>query len=55
MNPDMTRHHMTQLLSALMHYMDLDLRHKVMAEVPAAYNDYYGREIVATHAKAGRS
>lgn len=38
---DMDSHHRNQLLDALMHYAPLDVRHKVMAEVPLAYAAYH--------------
>ncbi len=45
----MPAHLMGQLLDAVMHYIGQDVRVKVMHEVPAAYNAFNGREIVATH------
>jgi hypothetical protein len=35
-----------QLLDAVMHYLPMNVRHKVSTEVPAAYNAYFAREIV---------
>ena len=43
MNPRMKPHHRDQLLVALMHYLPMDIRAKIMLEVPAAYNDFYGK------------
>jgi hypothetical protein len=37
-------HHKNQLLDALMHYMPMEVRHKVACEVPAAYNAYFANE-----------
>lgn len=48
MNPHMKDHHKNQLLQVLMFYVTGDIRAKVMQEVPAAYNDYYGQPIVKT-------
>jgi hypothetical protein len=45
----MPAHLMRQLLDSVMHYIGQDVRVKVMHEVPAAYNAFHGREIVATH------
>lgn len=42
----MTDHHKNQLLDALMHYLPMDVRGKVMREVPAAYNAYCGSGVV---------
>lgn len=42
----MTDHQRQQLLDALMHYLPMDVRRKIMLEVPQAYNAYCGREIV---------
>ncbi|HEX4188593.1 MAG TPA: hypothetical protein VHY83_11900 [Solirubrobacteraceae bacterium] len=39
-------HHRDQLLDFLFHVMGQDLRARVMRELPAAYNDYHGSEIV---------
>jgi hypothetical protein len=46
MNVKMKDHHKDQLLNALMHYLPMDIRTKVMNEVPAAYNDFYALPIV---------
>lgn len=53
MNPRMKAHHKDQLLQALMHYMPMEVRKKVMLEVLAAYNDYYGGDptVVVCYAK----
>lgn len=42
MNPDMKSISKDLLLKVLMHYMDMDLRRKVIEAVPKAYCDYYG-------------
>jgi hypothetical protein len=42
----MTQHHEKQLLDCLLHHASPELRQRAMSEVPAAYNAYYGREIV---------
>ena len=42
----MTEHEARQLLDAVMYYLPMDVRHKIMREVPLAYNAYCGREIV---------
>lgn len=42
MNPNMKAHLKDQLLMTLMHYLPMDVRKKVMMEVPAAYCDFYG-------------
>jgi hypothetical protein len=39
-------HHMEQLLDLLFHLMGQDMRRRVMSELPAAYNDYVGSDIV---------
>lgn len=44
----MTDHQKNQLLDALMHYLPMDVRRKVMHEVPQAYNAWCGREVVST-------
>jgi hypothetical protein len=44
-NPNMREHHKDQLLDALMYYLPIEVRGKIINEVPAAYNDYHGREI----------
>lgn len=45
MNPSMKPHHKDQLLRALMHYLPMEVRKKIIQEVPMAYNDYYGEEV----------
>lgn len=42
----MTTHEMEQVLAVVKHYMDMDLRRKVMTEAPAAYNAWMGRDVV---------
>jgi hypothetical protein len=49
MDTNLTRHQMLQLLEALGHYMDQDLRHKIMRELPLAYNAWMGRTIMCVH------
>lgn len=46
MTKQMSDHQKNQLIDALMHYLPMDVRGKVMREVPAAYNAYCGREVV---------
>lgn len=41
-----TNHQKDQLLAVLGYYMGLELRGRVMAEAPLAYNAWMGREIV---------
>ncbi len=43
----MTPHHAKQLLDSLIHHASPELRATAMREVPAAYNAYHAREIVA--------
>jgi hypothetical protein len=51
----MTDHERKQLLDALMYYCPMDLRAKVMREVPQAYNAYCGTTIVEVrHTSDGR-
>jgi hypothetical protein len=51
----MTDHERRQLLDALMYYCPMDLRAKVMREVPQAYNAYCGKTIVEVrHTSDGR-
>jgi hypothetical protein len=45
---NMTDHQKDQLIVSLMHYLPLDVRGKVMHEVPQAYNAFCGREVVVT-------
>lgn len=55
MDPNMGRHHMVQLLDALMYRCPLELRGIVMREVPEAYNAYLGSEVVhVTRTSDGR-
>jgi hypothetical protein len=42
----MTDHHKDQLLKVLTYHMTQDVRAIAMREAPAAYNAYFGREIV---------
>lgn len=46
MRLDMSDQHKDQLLRALMYYLPMDVRGKVIRDVPAAYNAFHGREIV---------
>lgn len=50
----LTNHQKDQLLGVLGYYMGLDLRAKVMAEVPLAYNAWMGRDIVRVVAEDER-
>ena len=43
---DITQHQKDQLLDALMYYLPMDIRQKLMRELPQAYNAWCGREIV---------
>ena len=43
----MTNHEKDQVLAVLKHYLPMELRATVMREVPAAYNAWMGREVVA--------
>ncbi len=43
---EMPTHHRDQLLDALMHYLPMDVRGKIMREVPAAYNAWVGRDVL---------
>ncbi len=42
----MSNHHKDQLIEALMYYLPMDVRGKIMRDVPAAYNSYCGAEVV---------
>lgn len=42
----MSDHHKTQLIDAFMYYCPMDVRGKLMREVPEAYNAYCGRDVV---------
>lgn len=42
----MTHHEMEMLLACVKHYMPQDLRGKVMAELPQAYNSWMGGDYV---------
>jgi hypothetical protein len=42
----MTDHEARQLLDAVMYYLPMEARRKVMAEVPMAYNAYIGRKVM---------
>jgi hypothetical protein len=42
----MTDHDKDQVLAVLRHYLTPDLRERVMAEAPTAYNAWVGREVV---------
>jgi hypothetical protein len=44
----MTQHQKDQLLDAVMYHLPIDVREKVMREVPEAYNAYCGRDILQT-------
>lgn len=44
--PKMTTHQMEQLLHCLKHYLPMEVRHKVMQEVPQAYNAWMEHEVV---------
>lgn len=44
--PGLSNHDKDQLLAVLGYYMDLDLRRRVMAEAPMAYNAWIGRDVV---------
>lgn len=48
MRNTMTHHEMVQLLDSVMYYVTPEIRRKVMREVPAAYNAWCGRPVVAT-------
>lgn len=51
----MTTHEMEMVLATVKHYMEPDLRAKVMREVPQAYNAWMDREIVKViHTSDGR-
>jgi hypothetical protein len=51
-----SRHEMELLLTVIKQHMDMDLRAKVMREVPQAYNAWCGHEIVKViHASDGRA
>jgi hypothetical protein len=41
-----TDHQKDQLISSLMYYLPMDIRGKVMREVPDAYNAYCGYTVV---------
>lgn len=45
----MSPHLMGQLLDAVMYRTPQEVRGRVMHEVPAAYNAWFGRQIVVTH------
>lgn len=42
----MLQHEMEMVLATVKHHMDMDLRAKVMREVPQAYNAWMGSEYV---------
>lgn len=42
----MTHHQMEQLLAACKHYMPMEMRGKIMAELPYAYNAWMGGDYV---------
>lgn len=42
MNPNMKAHNKDLLLMVLMRYLTMDVRKKLMMEVPAAYRDFFG-------------
>ena len=46
MRNTMSDHHKDQLLDALMYRLGMDARVVLMAEVPAAYNAYVGRDVM---------
>ena len=51
----MTKHEMELVLAVVKHHMDMDLRAKVMREVPQAYNAWMGGEYIkAVHVTDGR-
>lgn len=43
---DITDHHKDQLLTVLMRHVNPETRRVLMLEVPAAYNEWCGREVV---------
>ena len=38
----------TALIAFVMHYIDMDMRHRLMTELPGVYNKMVGRKVVAT-------
>lgn len=45
----MTEHDKDLILSIVKHYMKQDLRRTIMLEVPQAYNNWVGRDVVEVH------
>ncbi len=41
----MSNHHKDQLIDALMYYLPMDVRAKIVRDVPAAYNAYCGSPV----------
>lgn len=52
---NLTDHQKNQLLDAIAHYMDPDLRSKLMAELPQAYNAWAGSKILNVVHRDGRT
>lgn len=48
----MSNHHKDQLIGALMYYLPMEVRAKIMRDVPAAYNAYCGSEVVVVTVKS---
>jgi hypothetical protein len=51
---DVSEYQKDQLLAFFAMYMDQDLRARLMAELPRAYNAWVGRRIVEVHHTDGR-
>lgn len=45
----MTHYQMEQLLHALKYHLPMDVRHKIMRELPQAYNAWVGHEVVVVN------
>lgn len=46
MFPDLNSHEMVQILELVKFYMDQELRHRLMKELPQAYNHWMGGHYV---------